>query len=138
MTEPVVSDEGVVIDILVFHGDGLCPYCGSYSRVEWYRSTTSWECNCCHFELDLANSIKMCAIYKPEKNPHDIRETLGHIRKALGLGPALPGSEVPQPRSFWHPKKLALNFAVGLALEIGWHLFGVVWDVRSWFENDDE
>jgi hypothetical protein len=62
----------------------------------------------------------MCAVYKPEKNPHSVRATLGHIRKAYGLDPALPPSQVPRRRSFWHPVEFAKNFAVGLAVEAVW------------------
>jgi|GEM_PF-5966091 len=116
MSEPV--DDGLVSDTLVFHGDGLCPHCGSFSEVEWLKSTVTWKCECCNYVLDLASTIKMCAIYRPERNLHDIRESLMRIRKAYGLDPALP--RVPRRRSFWHPVEFAENFAVGVVLSAVW------------------
>ncbi len=120
MIDPPSSGGRQVNDTLVFHGDGLCPHCGSLSQVEWYKSDSSWECKCCNYVLDLANTIKMCTIYKPEKNPHSVRETLSHIRTAYGLDPALPASRGPRRRSFFHPIEFAKNFAVGLVVEAVW------------------
>ena len=103
---------------LVFSGDGKCPHCLSYCTVEWFKSTASWACQCCNYELDLAGAIRMCAVYRPERNSHDIRGTLDRIGKAVGLNLVL--TEPPRPRSFFHPIEFAKNFAVGLMIGALW------------------